>query len=80
MGVNSANWLALSSLEEKQSIGIVKVSDAPVSTVDQRFYWGVEDPKDLDVLKAYWTAVKKASERLSETDDSSGRKQCCCSC
>ena len=65
-----ANWLALSSLQEKQSIGIVEVSDASVASWDQRFYWGVDNPKDLDQLKATWTAKVKesAGSMLSQTD------------
>ena len=44
-----ANWLRLTSLEEKQAIGIVEVSDPPAEAVyDQRFYWGVDNPKQLD--------------------------------
>jgi hypothetical protein len=41
-----ANWLRLASLKEKQAIGITEVADAP--TYDQRFYWGVDNPKQLD--------------------------------
>jgi hypothetical protein len=41
-----ANWLRLASLQEKQAIGITEVADAP--TYDQRFYWGVDNPKQLD--------------------------------
>ena len=49
-----ANWLRLTSLEEKQAIGIVEVT-APVDGVwDQRFYWGVDNPKDLADLKTLW--------------------------
>jgi hypothetical protein len=47
-----ANWLRLSTLEEKQAIGITEVAD-PVS-YDDRFYWGVDNPKDLDQLKKQW--------------------------
>jgi len=47
-----ANWLRLSSLEERNALGITEVADAP--TYDQRFYWGVDNPKDLDELKASW--------------------------
>jgi hypothetical protein len=43
-----ANWLRLTSLEEKQAIGIVEVPDAPVASWDQRFYWGVDNPKQLE--------------------------------
>ena len=65
-----SNWLALTSLEEKQAIGIVEVPDAPVASWDQRFYWGVDNPKDLDQLKAIWTAKVKesAGSMLSQTD------------
>ena len=48
-----ANWLRLTSLEEKQAIGITEVDDAP--TYDDRFFWGPGNPKDLDGLKTLWT-------------------------
>ena len=41
-----ANWLRLSSLEERTAIGITEVADAP--SWDQRFYWGVDNPKQLN--------------------------------
>ena len=41
-----ANWLRLSSLEERNALGIVEVADAP--SYDQRFYWGVDNPKQLN--------------------------------
>ena len=41
-----ANWLRLASLEEKQAIGITEVADDP--WYDQRFYWGVNNPKQLN--------------------------------
>jgi hypothetical protein len=47
-----ANWLRLTTLEEKQAIGIEEVPDPPF--YDQRFYWGVDRPKDLDDLKTLW--------------------------
>ena len=43
-----ANWLRLTSLEEKQAIGIVEVADPVVGVWDQRFYWGVDNPKQLN--------------------------------
>ena len=60
-----ANWLRLATLAEKQAIGIAEVADDPV--YDQRFYWGVDNPKQLnDVtdedgntttgLKTLWSA------------------------
>ena len=33
-----ANWLRLSTAEEKTAIGITEVADAPI--YDSRFYWG----------------------------------------
>ena len=41
-----ANWLRLASLEEKKAIGISEVADDP--TYDQRFYWNVSTPKQLN--------------------------------
>ena len=48
-----ANWLRLTTLEEKQAIGITEVADP--EPYDDRFYWGVDNPKDLTQLKAQWT-------------------------
>ena len=42
-----ANWLRLTTLAEKQAIGIVEVADTSQSW-DQRFYWGVDNPKQLE--------------------------------
>jgi len=41
-----ANWLRLSSLEERNALGITEVADDP--TYDQRFYWGADNPKQLN--------------------------------
>lgn len=41
-----ANFLRLSSLAEKQAIGISEVADDPV--YDQQFYWGLSNPKQLN--------------------------------
>ena len=41
-----ANWLRLSTAEEKKAIGITEVADAP--TYDSRFYWGDGTAKALD--------------------------------
>ncbi|KPK54589.1 MAG: hypothetical protein AMS22_05550 [Thiotrichales bacterium SG8_50] len=49
-----ANWLRLTSLEEKLAIGITEVDEAQ-TWYDDRFYWGPGNPKDLDTLKANWT-------------------------
>ena len=64
-----ANWLRLTSLAEKQAIGITEVADETTS-YDDRFYWGVDNPKDLSVLKTLWTArVKDTTNKLlTQTD------------
>lgn len=63
-----ANWLRLTTLEEKEAIGITEVAD-PV-WYDDRFYWSAESPKDLDVLKEQWTAqVKDTTNKLLAASD-----------
>ena len=64
------NWLRLTTLAEKEAIGIVETPDVPVASWDQRFYWGVDNPKDLDQLKEQWTSKVKqtAGSMLSQTD------------
>lgn len=58
-GVNyPANWLRLSTLEEKEAIGITEVPDPP--SYDQRFYWGYDAdgnliPKDHAQLVTQWS-------------------------
>ena len=63
-----ANWLRLTSIEEKNAIGITEVPDP--ERYDDRFYWGVDNPKDLDGLKTTWTAQVKdtANKLLFQTD------------
>ena len=65
-----ANWLRLTSLKEKQAIGITEVADPVVGVYDQRFYWGVDNPKDLDELKTNWKAQQTdyASSVLAPSD------------
>jgi hypothetical protein len=41
-----ANWLNLSSAEEKEAIGITEVADPEI--FDNRFYWDAGLPKDLE--------------------------------
>ena len=43
-----ANWLRLTSLAEKQAVGLVEVTTSAAEVYDQRFYWGVDNPKQLD--------------------------------
>lgn len=63
-----ANWLRLSSLEERNALGITEVADAP--SWDQRFYWGVDNPKDHAQLVEQWVSQVKqtAGSLLSQTD------------
>ncbi len=42
-----ANWLRLTTLAEKQAVGLVEVTNTAAS-YDQRFYWGVGNPKQLN--------------------------------
>lgn len=53
-----ANWLRLTSWEEKAAIGITEVEE-PVRP-DDRFYWDNNLPKDVAALKAEWS--KKVNE------------------
>jgi hypothetical protein len=64
-----ANWLRLTSIEEKNAIGITEVADTTVS-YDDRFYWGADNPKDLNGLKTQWSAQVKdtANKLLAQTD------------
>ena len=64
------NWLRLTSLEEKQAIGITEVADPVTPSYNQKFYWGVNNPKDIDQLKVVWIAHQKknAAALLSPTD------------
>jgi len=79
-----ANWLRLTSIEEKNAVGITEVADTQV-TYDDRFYWGVDNPKQLEDitvtpdqgdpytqygLKHQWIAQVKdtANKLLSQSD------------
>jgi hypothetical protein len=42
-----ANWLRLTSIAEKNAVGITEVEDV-TTTYDDRFYWGVDNPKLLN--------------------------------
>ena len=68
-GVNyPANWMRNASLAEKNAIGITEVADP--AWYDQRFYWGVDRPKDLAELKTEWISRQKstAGSLLAKTD------------
>lgn len=79
-----ANWLRLTSIEEKNAVGITEVADTQV-VYDDRFYWGVDNPKQLEDatvtpengepyvqrgLKHNWVAQVKdtAGKLLAQTD------------
>ena len=63
-----ANWLRLSTLEEKTAIGITEVPDP--EPYDQRFYWGPGLPKDHTQLVEQWVAQTRttAGTLLAPTD------------
>ena len=63
-----ANWLRLSSPEEREAIGITEEPD-PIQ-VDQRFYWDTGIPKDHTQLVDQWVGQVKqtAGSLLSQTD------------
>jgi hypothetical protein len=63
-----ANWLRLASPEERTALGITEAEDA--ATYDDRFYWGVGNPKDITAVKEMLTTqIKQAAfSLLSPTD------------
>jgi len=63
-----ANWLQLSTAEEKSQIGITEEADP--ASYDERFYWSAGNPKDLDVIKTKLVSQVKATAAslLSPTD------------
>lgn len=63
-----ANWLRLSTADEKAAIGITEVTDP--EPYDQRFYWGPGFPKDHAELVEQWTATTRitADTLLHPTD------------
>jgi hypothetical protein len=63
-----ANWLRLSSPQERKAIGITEVPD-PIP-VDQRFYWDTGIPKDHAQLVEQWVAQTRttANTLLAPTD------------
>ena len=56
-----SNWLRLASAEEKAAIGITEEADAP--SYDDRFYWGVDNPKQLDDLEFTDTEGKTYTQK-----------------
>jgi hypothetical protein len=63
-----ADWLQKTSLEEKQAIGIVEEPDPEY--FDDRYYWNVNVPKDLDMLKTNLIAnIKSSAATLLQATD-----------
>lgn len=78
-----ANWLRLASPEERAAIGITEVDDP--ASYDDRFYWGVNNPKQLEDetvtpeqgepytqkgLKSQWSAqIKDTTNKLLAATD-----------
>lgn len=62
------NWIRLASSEERAAIGITEVADP--ERYDDRFYWGVGNPKDIDMLKPMMIIQVKltAASLLMPTD------------
>jgi hypothetical protein len=68
-----ANWIRLSTPEQKAEIGITEVPDPAIW--DQRFYWGYDQdgnliPKDHPQLVTQWSSQTRitAGTLLSPTD------------
>ena len=65
-----ANWLNLSTEEEKAAVGITWVADP--TRADDRFYWdgNIENPKELAGLQTQFVAQIKdtAGKLLAQTD------------
>jgi len=78
-----ANWLRLASQQEREAIGITEEDDP--ATWDDRFYWGVGNPKQLNDetvtpeqgepytqkgLKSQWSAqIKDTTNKLLAATD-----------
>ena len=65
-----ATWLRMTTLAEKEAIGITEVASPASPVYDQRFYWGVDVPKDHAQLVEQWVAQVKqtAGTLLAPTD------------
>jgi hypothetical protein len=65
---NGVTYPNLRSPSVRELLGVIEVQDDPY--YDQRFYWGVDNPKDLAQLKTEWIAQTKqnANATLAQTD------------
>ena len=69
-----ANWLRLSTAEEKAAIGITEVADAPV--YDQRFYNSSGVAKALDGVKTKLKLEEKEiAKRTGDTSYYRGKRE-----
>lgn len=66
--VNGVRYPHLRDPALREQLGIVEVADP--ENYDQRFWWGVGNPKDLDGLKTQWVGQVKdtAGKMLAQTD------------
>lgn len=66
--INGVRYPHLRDPALRAQLGVTEVPDP--EQYDQRFYWGVGNPKDLDGLKKLWTAQVKdtAGKMLAATD------------
>lgn len=63
-----ANWLRLSTPEQRTELGITEAPPEPV--YDQRFYWGPDNPKDHAELVEQWVnQVKTTAGTLLQNTD-----------
>ena len=63
-----ANWVRLATSEERAAIGITEVPDP--ERYDDRFYWGVGNPKDLVQLQAMLVdQIKQTAYALLQPTD-----------
>ena len=62
------NWLRLASPEEREAIGITEEPDPEI--YDDRFYWGINNPKNIDQCKNNLVLQVKttAASLLAPTD------------
>ena len=65
-----AGWLRLSTADDRAAISITWEPDPVQPTWDQRFYWGVDNPKDHTQLQELWISKTKeiAGSLLNQFD------------
>jgi len=72
-----ANWLRLTSTAEKVAIGITEVADP--ESYDDRFYWGIDNPKQLEDLTVTpeegepYTQKGLKSQWIAQVKDTAGK-------